>query len=86
MVLCGQLQEKGGAVVNISVKKSKFELHVALVLFFLFGFSKCGLWQVYSMHKSDIKEILVTKTCSEKNVVWLRSHPRDFQKVKHPQI
>lgn len=68
MVLCGQLQEKGGAAVNISVKNSKFELHVALGLLFLFGFNKCGLWQVYSMHKSNIKEILVTKTCSQENV------------------
>lgn len=36
---------------------------------FLFGFSKSGLWKVHcSMHKSDIKEISVTKTCSQKNV------------------
>lgn len=69
MVLCGQLKGKGPAVVNISVKNSKFELHVVLGLLFLFGFSKSGPWQVYySMHKSDIEEILVTKTCSQKNV------------------
>lgn len=71
MVLCGQLQEKGPPVINISVKNSKFELHVALGLLFLFGFSKSSLWQArYIMHKSDIEEILVTKTCSQKNVKY----------------
>lgn len=69
MFLCGQLQEKGAAVGNISVKNTKFELHVALGLLFLFGFDMSGLQQVYySMHKSDIEGILVTKTCSQKNV------------------
>lgn len=44
-------------------------MYVALILLFLFVFSKSGVWQVYySMHKSDIEEILVTKTCSQKNV------------------
>lgn len=43
MFLCGQLQEKAAAVGNISVKNTKFELHVALGLLFLFGFNMSGL-------------------------------------------
>lgn len=43
IILCGQLQEKGAAAVNISVKNTKFELHVALGLLFLFDFSVSGL-------------------------------------------
>lgn len=69
MILCAQLQEKRVEVVNISLKHSEFELHVALRLLFLFGFSKCGLWQSqYSKYKSDIKKIFAHKTCGQKNV------------------